>query len=283
MEIEKAEVMGFCFGVRRAVDIVEEKLEEMDQLATLGPIVHNPNVIERLSGKGAEVVDSLDEVEAASVVITAHGAGEEVHKRIKSRGFDLVDTTCPIVHRAQEVAQDVTGEGFKLVIYGEEDHPEVRNILGWVEGKGTAIMDPEEEVDLESGQVALLSQTTKGKKYFFNFATSFLGSHRDQIDDARIVDTTCPETRRRFEAVEDLADNVELVLVVGGKNSANTRKLAEVCASTGVSTHHIQDEKEIEPEWLEDVEGAGITAGASTPQSSVSAVEETIRDLSNKR
>ncbi len=275
--------MGFCFGVRRAVDIVEEKLEEMDQLATLGPIVHNPNVIERLSGKGAEVVDSLDEVEADSVVITAHGAGDEVHRRIKSRGHDLVDTTCPIVHRAQEVAQDLTGEGFKLVIYGEEDHPEVRNILGWVEGRGTAIMDPEEEVDLESGQVALLSQTTKGKKYFFDFATSFLDSHRDQIDDARIVDTTCPETRRRFEAVEDLAGNVELVLVVGGKNSANTRKLAEVCASTGVSTYHIQDEKEIEPEWFEDVDRVGITAGASTPQSSVSAVEKTIRELSNKR
>ena len=283
MEIEKAEVMGFCFGVRRAVEIVEEKLEEMDKLATLGPIVHNPNVIQRLSSKGAEVVDSLDEVDASSVVITAHGAGNEVHKRINEQGLDLVDTTCPIVHRAQEVAQELAEEGFELVIYGEEDHPEIRNILGWIDGKGTAIMDPREELELETGRVALLSQTTKGKKYFFDFATSFLDFNRDQIDDVRIVDTTCPETRRRYEAVEDLARRVELVLVVGGKNSANTRKLAEVCANTGVSTHHIQDESEIKPEWLDGLDRVGITAGASTPQSSVSAVEKTLMRLSDKQ
>lgn len=279
MKIEKAEVLGFCFGVRRAVDIVEDKLQHTEKIATLGPIVHNPNVVQDLSDKGAKVVSSLDEVDVDSVVITAHGAGQEIHNKAESKGLDLVDTTCPIVRKAQETAAELVKEGFDLVIYGEEDHPEIRNILGWIDGHGVAIMDPNQPIELTHGRVALLSQTTKGKKYFFDFATRFLNLHRDELEEVHLVNTTCPETRRRFEAVEDLAERVELVLVVGGKNSANTRKLAEVCANTGVPTHHIQDESEIDPAWIEGLERVGITAGASTPESAVGAVEETLKRM----
>lgn len=279
VKIKKAKVLGFCFGVRRAVDIVEEKLEEKERIATLGPIVHNPNVVKDLCRKGAEVVNSLEQVKTDSVVITAHGAGKEIHERADEQGLDLVDTTCPIVHKAQETAAELTQQGFELVIYGEEDHPEIRNILGWIDGRGVAIMDPRATVELRTGRLALLSQTTKGKKYFFDFATQFLDTNREQIEEARIVNTTCPETRRRYEAVEDLAARVDLVLVVGGKNSANTRKLAEVCSNTGVPTYHIKDETEIDSEWLEGTEKVGITAGASTPQSAVEQVEETLQEM----
>ena len=279
MKIEKADVLGFCFGVRRAVEIVEEKLEHTERIATLGPIVHNPDVVEDLSDKGAKIVNSLDEVEADSVVITAHGAGREIHDQAAEKGLDLVDTTCPIVHKAQETAAELADQGFDLVIYGEEDHPEIRNILGWIDGHGVAIMDPSKEVELTRGQVALLSQTTKGKKYFFDFATRFLDLHQDELEEVHIVNTTCPETRRRYEAVEELADRVDLVLVVGGKNSANTRKLAEVCANTGVPTHHIKDASEIDPAWVEGLDRVGITAGASTPKSAVRLVEQTINRL----
>lgn len=276
MEIVKADLFGFCFGVRRAVDIVEDKLEEHEKIDTLGPIVHNPNVVEDLSEKGAEVVNSLDNVNTDSVIITAHGAGRNIHRDIEDKGLDLIDTTCPIVKKAQETAEDLVNKGYQVVIYGENDHTEVRNILGWLDGKGVAILDPEKEVPIPEGRVALLSQTTKGKKYFFDFAADFLKANRDRLEDVKIVDTTCGETRRRYEAAERLAEQVELILVVGGKNSANTRKLAEVAGNTGVETHHIKDETEIEPGWIEGVDKVGITAGASTPQSAVSAVEETL-------
>lgn len=279
MEIIKADLFGFCFGVRRAVDIVEDKLEEHEKIDTLGPIVHNPNVVEDLSKKGAEVVNALDNVNTDSVIITAHGAGRDIHREIEDKGLDLIDTTCPIVKKAQETAEDLVNKGYQVVIYGENDHTEVRNILGWLDGKGVAILDPEQEVPIPEGRVALLSQTTKGKKYFFDFAADFLKANRDRLEDVKIVDTTCGETRRRYEAAERLAEQVELILVVGGKNSANTRKLAEVAGNTGVETHHIKDETEIEPEWIEGVDKVGITAGASTPQSAVSSVEDTLLEL----
>ncbi len=279
MEIVKADLFGFCFGVRRAVDIVEDKLEEHEKIDTLGPIVHNPNVVEDLSNEGAEVVNSLDNVDTSSVVITAHGAGRDIHSEIENKGLDLIDTTCPIVKKAQETAEDLVNKGYQVVIYGENDHTEVRNILGWLDGKGVAILDPKEEVPIAEGKVALLSQTTKGKKYFFDFAADFLRANRNSLEDVKIVDTTCGETRRRYEAAERLAERVELILVVGGKNSANTRKLAEVAGNTGIETHHIKDETEIEPEWVEGVDKVGITAGASTPQSAVSSVEETLQEL----
>ncbi|MFW6190660.1 MAG: 4-hydroxy-3-methylbut-2-enyl diphosphate reductase, partial [Candidatus Bipolaricaulota bacterium] len=254
-------------------------LEEQEKIDTLGPIVHNPNVVEDLAEEGAEVVNSLDRVDTDSVVITAHGAGREIHSEIESKGLDLIDTTCPIVKKAQETAEDLVNKGYQVVIYGEKDHTEVRNILGWLNGKGVAILDPEKSVPIPEGRVALLSQTTKGKKYFFDFAAEFLRANREELEDVKIVDTTCGETKRRYEAAERLADKVDLILVVGGKNSANTRKLAEVAGNTGVETHHIKDETEIESEWVEGVDKVGITAGASTPQSAVSAVEETLEKL----
>ncbi|MBS3812454.1 MAG: 4-hydroxy-3-methylbut-2-enyl diphosphate reductase [Candidatus Acetothermia bacterium] len=279
MEIIEADLFGFCFGVNRAVDIVEEKLEEQKKIDTLGPIVHNPNVVEDLSEKGAEVVNSLDEVNTDSVIITAHGAGREIHSKIREKGLNLIDTTCPIVRTAQETAEDLVDRGYQVIIYGENDHTEVRNILGWLDGRGIAILDPNADVNIRKGKVALLSQTTKGKKYFFDFAARFLQVHSDELEQVKIVDTTCGETRRRYEAAERLADEVDIILVVGGKNSANTRKLAEVSASTGIETHHIKDETEIEPTWFEGVKRVGITAGASTPQSAVSAVEEVLEQF----
>ncbi len=281
MEIIEADLFGFCFGVNRAVDIVEEKLEEQKKIDTLGPIVHNPNVVEDLSEKGAEVVNSLDKVNTDSVIITAHGAGREIHNKIKEKGLNLIDTTCPIVRTAQETAEDLVDRGYQVIIYGENDHTEVRNILGWLDGRGIAILDPNADVEVRKGKVALLSQTTKGKKYFFNFAARFLQAHNDELEQVKIVDTTCGETRRRYEAAERLADEVDIILVVGGKNSANTRKLAEVSASTGIETHHIKDETEIDPDWFNGVERVGITAGASTPQSAVSAVEKVLEQLNN--
>ncbi len=167
MEIVKADLFGFCFGVSRAVDTVEDKLKEYEKIDTLGPIVHNQDVVEDLSEKGAEVVNSLDNVNTDSVIITAHGAGRDIHREIEEKELNLIDTTCPIVKKAQETAEDLANKGYQVVIYGEKDHTEVRNILGWLDGKGVAILDPEKEVPIPEGRVALLSQTTKRKEVLF--------------------------------------------------------------------------------------------------------------------
>lgn len=277
MEIEKAKVLGFCFGVRRAIAIVEEEAKR-EKLVTLGTTVHNPHVVADLAQKGAKVVSSLDEAQG-TVAITAHGMGEEVYEEIKRRGLRLVDTTCPIVSKAQRAARKLVDEGFKVIIYGEADHKEVRGVLGWTKGQGIAILDPNTQIEIPRRKVALVSQTTKGPEAFVRFVSKFLEKNIARINELRIINTTCPETNERYEAAKDLARRADLMIVVGGKDSANTRKLAETCRATGVETYHIESAAEINPAWLSGKRHVGVTAGASTPDASIEAVIERLKEL----
>lgn len=273
MEIRRAKVLGFCVGVRRAVQLIEREVER-GPLETLGAVVHNPHVVQRLEQRGAKVIQNLAEADSGRVAITAHGVGEAIYQRIEERGLELVDTTCPIVARAQRAAHKLAEEDFDVVIFGEADHPEVKGILGWAEGRGVAILDPAAPVKISRRRVALLSQTTKGQELFVQFVSRFLKRHVDELNEARIINTTCPETGKRYEAAEELARWADLVLVVGGRNSANTRRLAETCAQEGTETHHIEDASEVRLEWLWGRERVGVTAGASTPDE---AIEQVIR------
>jgi len=273
MEIRKAKVLGFCVGVRRAVQLIEQEVER-GPLETLGAVVHNPHVVQRLERQGARVIRDLAEARSGRVAITAHGVGEAVYREIEERGLELVDTTCPIVARAQRAARKLAEAGFDIVIFGEHDHPEVRGILGWSRGRGVAILDPAVSVKIHRRRVALLSQTTKGQELFVRFISEFLARHIGELNEVRIVNTTCPETGKRYESAKELAHWADLMLVVGGRNSANTRRLAETCAKEGVRTYHIEDASEIEPAWLLGKERIGVTAGASTPDL---AIEEVIR------
>ncbi|MGQ9734512.1 MAG: 4-hydroxy-3-methylbut-2-enyl diphosphate reductase [Candidatus Bipolaricaulia bacterium] len=277
MELRKAEVLGFCAGVRRAVRMIEEELEQ-GPLETLGAVVHNPHVVADLERRGARVVRSLEEVRSGRLAITAHGVGEEVYHKIEALGLKLIDTTCPIVSRAQRAAASLAKEGYKAIIFGEADHPEVRGLLGWTKGSGVAILDPSVPLKLPR-RVALLSQTTKGSELFAQFVGRFLEYHLLELEELRIINTTCPETGRRYEAAKELSRWAEVVLVVGGRNSANTRRLAETCARMGVETHLIEDSSEIEQEWLIARERVGLTAGASTPDSAIAAVIRRLEEL----
>jgi 4-hydroxy-3-methylbut-2-enyl diphosphate reductase len=276
MEIRKAKVLGFCVGVRRAVQMIEQELDS-GPLATLGAVVHNSHVIERLAGKGARVVHSLDEVDEGAVAITAHGTAKPIYQKIKQRGLRLIDATCPIVAKAQKVAHKLAEEGFDIIIYGEEDHPEVQGILGWCSGKGVAVLNPEALINLKSRKIALISQTTKGQDFTW-FVRGFLEQSINKLNEARIINTTCPETAKRYQAAEELARWAELILVVGGRNSANTRRLAKMCVSV-VETYHIEDADEVKREWLEGKERIGVTAGASTPDEAIEAVIWQVEEL----
>ncbi len=272
MRVELAAVYGFCPGVRRAVEMVEEHLRRSGPLATLGAIVHNAQVVEELARKGARVVESLAEVKEGAVAITAHGVGPEVFAEIRRRGLFLVDTTCPIVRRAQEAARDLAEEGFFVLIYGEEAHPEVRGLLSWTRGRGKATLNPLEVQEIEGNRLALISQTTKEIGEFWGFVAEVVRRLSSHLREVRALDTTCPETGRRYQAVEELAKKVEALVVVGSRTSANTRKLAEVARHTGLPTFHIERAEELQPEWFREVSRVGVTAGASTPDALVREV-----------
>ncbi len=266
MQVIKADVLGFCFGVRRAVTMIETELEQNAPLCTLGAIVHNTHVVEGLTKKGGRLVRSLDEVPAdEAVAITAHGAGEEVYAEIRERGLRLIDTTCPIVRRAQQTAANLVKDGFFVILYGEAEHPEVKGILSWTTGKGIATQTPDVEIPDGTTRIAVIAQTTKNRQQFAQFAEQATREFASRVSEIRIINTTCPETGRRYQAGSDLAKKVDVILVVGSRSSANTRKLADTCNATGVSTHHIESATEIREDWFAGCSRCGVTAGASTP------------------
>lgn len=279
IEIRLATSLGFCFGVRRAIEMVEEAAETKGRIDSLGSIVHNPVVAERLDERGVGIVRGFEDVAAKSVAITAHGAGPEVYRRAANAGLEMVDTTCPIVARAQRAARRLVNSGFKVIIYGDADHPEVRGVLAWTRGRGVVLAHPDDPVEIPRRKVALLSQTTKSQQMFTDFVAQFLALHIDRINEVRIINTTCPETEDRYEAARRLARDVDLMVVIGGRNSANTAKLAGTCRGAGVETHQIEREDDIAPEWLRGKRRVGVTAGASTPDESVAAAVRRLREI----
>lgn len=283
MRIRKAKALGFCFGVRRAIEVVAEGAEQVGRIDSLGSVVHNPVVVDKLSDKGVRVVSRLDEVESGTIAVTAHGRGPEIVEQAARRGLRLIDATCPIVRKSQKAAQKLCASGFKVIIYGEEDHPEVRGVLAWTQGKGLAILNPEDEIDIPRRKVALLSQTTKSEESFADFVARFVARNVGRINELRVINTTCPETDERYHAARELAAECDLLIVIGGQNSANTCKLAQTCASTGVETHHIETAAEIEPAWLEDKECVGVTAGASTPDESIDEAVARLKQMDKER
>jgi 4-hydroxy-3-methylbut-2-enyl diphosphate reductase len=169
--------------------------------------------------------------------------------------------------------------GFKVIIFGDEAHPEVSGVLAWTRGRGIVLASPDDPVEIPRRKVALMSQTTKSQHMFTDFVAAFLAKHIDRINEVRIINTTCPETEDRYAAARELAATVDVMIVIGGKNSANTGKLAGTCRNAGVETHQIEREDEIAPDWLRGKTQVGVTAGASTPDESVQAVVRRLREI----
>lgn len=276
METEKAVELGFCTGVRRAIEILEKAAQRSGPLLTLGPVVHNQRVMEKLSRFGIRAVDNVEQLEGSTVAISSHGVSPAVVERMKAQGLQIVDTTCPFVRRAQAAARSLADAGFFVVIFGEESHPEVQGVLGWAEGRGIATLElPRLEKALH--RVGILSQTTQSFSGFTAFVSSFADSHLASVTELRVVNTVCDATRRRQEAALDLARRVNMMLVVGSRRSANTRRLTELCSAV-VETHLIDGADEIDALQFGADWRIGVTAGASTPDE---AIEEVITRLSN--
>jgi 4-hydroxy-3-methylbut-2-enyl diphosphate reductase len=282
MEIFLASEMGFCFGVRRAVEMMEEATLERGQMVSLGSVVHNPGVVSQLKERGLDVVATVDQVGASPVAITAHGVSESVVQELEAKGVPIVDTTCPIVTRSQQWAKRLAEEGFAVIVFGDPDHKEMRGVMGWAQGKAYAVPTFEAIDDLPSdlpGRVGVLSQTTETEGHFAEFVRQLLERRMDRISELRVINTLCNATTSQQAAAEELAHRVDLMIVIGGRESANTRHLAEVAREQGCETYHVESAAELRPEWLVGRERVGVSAGASTPDDAVEAVVARLREL----
>ncbi|MEW6034224.1 MAG: 4-hydroxy-3-methylbut-2-enyl diphosphate reductase [Chloroflexota bacterium] len=281
METEKAREIGFCFGVRRAIDLLEEAAREHGTVETLGAVVHNRVVIEELARGGVRIADSLEDVKGNVIAISSHGVGPQVLEQIRGRHLEVIDATCPRVRRAQRAARDLARSGFYVIVFGDANHPEVKGVLGWAGGKGIACADPERlsELDGMSGRIGILSQTTQSHASFAAFAADILSRSLHQLREVRLVNTICQATRRRQAAAIELARRHDLVIVVGGHSSSNTRRLAEACAAVGAETHLVETAAEVDVSWLSGARSIGIAAGTSTPDSAIEEVIARLREL----
>ncbi|MCI2426194.1 4-hydroxy-3-methylbut-2-enyl diphosphate reductase [Candidatus Acetothermia bacterium] len=279
MEIERAKVLGFCCGVRRTIKMIETALSADQPLATLGAIVHNTTVVNELAARGARPVSDLAEVTERVVAITAHGAPRQIFSQIKARGLQIINTTCPIVHKAQQRAAELTAAGFTVVICGEENHPEVKGILSWTDGTGIASLSADLKLPPVERGIALIAQTTIKEEFFADFACQ-LASRYNKTYKIKIINTTCPEASYRYSEAEELAKRTDAIIVIGNRNSANTCNLTKIAGGKGIA-YHIEQASEIDPSWLKGVKRMGITAGTSTPDGLINEVIKTLQRLVN--
>jgi 4-hydroxy-3-methylbut-2-enyl diphosphate reductase len=268
---------GFCFGVRRAMKMAEELLARHGNGVTLGPLIHNKEAVARLLGMGLRTVESVGEIEPGEVVmLRTHGTGPAAITALQEMGVTLVDATCPFVARAQKEAAHYQQEGYQVLVLGEPDHPEARGIA---EHTGEAATIVESAADLAGlklhKKVAVVCQTTQRLDNLQALVHELL----PRVNELCVANTICDATTKRQEASLQVACEVDLMIVIGGKHSANTTRLAQICAETGTPTHHIETVAELEAGWLEGVESVGVTAGASTPEWLIEEVVERLNEL----
>ncbi|MBQ2088105.1 MAG: 4-hydroxy-3-methylbut-2-enyl diphosphate reductase [Selenomonas sp.] len=261
MEVILADYLGFCYGVKRAITIAQENASSDGKACTLGPIIHNPQMVERLRSEGVGTVDELAEMDEGTIIIRSHGVGPRIYAEAERRGLELVDATCPHVKKAQLSAKALVDDGYSVVIIGEKRHPEVHSIFEWSDGKA-AIVETEEEAEAlhSCAKLGIVCQTTFSGAKFKQIVSRLLEKSRD----IRIQRTLCTATDQRQAAALAVAAKVDLMLVIGGKNSANTTRLARICEEKCL-TYHIETAEELQDEWFDKIEKIGITAGASTP------------------
>jgi len=276
VQVKKAREFGLCFGVRRAIKIIEKAAKEHKEIATLGPIVHNRLVVAKLAEMGIKIINELDQAQDKVIAISSHGAPPLLLSQIQSRKLQVIDTTCPIVRSAQKAAKKLAQAGLRVVIFGEATHPEVKGLLGWAGNNAIATLNGEDAANIElPRRLGIISQTTQSHAKFVEFINEVIRGVSPNVQEIRIIDTLCQETQRRQEAAIELAEKSDMMIVVGGHNSANTKCLAQVCSPT-VETHLIETAAEIQMDWLSGKQNIGVTAGASTPDE---AVEEVVHKL----
>lgn len=286
MEVKVAKTAGFCFGVQRAVDKVYELIDScQDRLFTLGPIIHNEEVVNDLEKKGVRVA-SEEELKTlpkgSTVVIRSHGVGKKVYDQLKECGLSYVDVTCPFVLKIHRIVEKESKAGSHIVIIGDPDHPEVVGICGWCIGSYTVIRTKQDALDFvppESKNVCIVSQTTFNYNKFKDLVEILREKRYDNtvLNILNILNTICNATEERQREAKNIAGEVDTMLVVGGRHSSNTQKLFEICKKECENTYYIQTPVDLDSEMFQCSSYVGITAGASTPNKIIEEVQEHVR------
>ncbi len=286
MEVKVAKTAGFCFGVQRAVDKVYELIDSCpDRLFTLGPIIHNEEVVNDLEKKGVRVA-SEEELktlpEGSTVVIRSHGVGKKVYDQLEECGLSYVDVTCPFVLKIHRIVEKESKAGSHIVIIGDPDHPEVVGICGWCIGPYTVIrtkQDAQDFVPPEGKNVCIVSQTTFNYNKFKDLVEILRKKRYDNtvLNILNILNTICNATEERQREAKSIAGEVDTMLVVGGRHSSNTQKLFEICKKECENTYYIQTPVDLDSDMFQCSSYVGITAGASTPKKIIEEVQEHVR------
>jgi (E)-4-hydroxy-3-methyl-but-2-enyl pyrophosphate reductase len=277
MEIILDEGAGFCFGVERAMKMTEEVARSTKgHVVTIGPLIHNPQVIEELKKQGVEVAAEDSDLHEAVAIIRTHGVAPEVEKRLRRKSKRLVDATCPYVKKSHQYAELLQREGYHILIIGDKNHPEIKGLLGCAGERVTVINDPDEADSLPHfPKLGIIIQTTYPIEKLQKIIAKLVG----RSTELRLYNTICDYTSDRQTITASIARRVQLMYVIGGRNSANTNKLADACRQQGVETRLIEVAGEIDERDLEKVERVGITAGASTPEIRIAEVIERLEQI----
>ncbi|MHC4291336.1 MAG: 4-hydroxy-3-methylbut-2-enyl diphosphate reductase [Planctomycetota bacterium] len=273
MKVLVAEKCGFCPGVRAAINLAQKTLETENQVYSLGHIIHNEDVVNQLSESGLSTVDSIENIDSGTVLIRSHGATLAELDQIREKGLKIVDATCVLVKRVQKIARQLNEEGYEVVMIGDKGHPEVKAVVGSTDD--VKVVGTPEDLDKISlnRKLGVICQTTQSPGHFADMIAAI---SRRGFSEMKIINTLCRETMERQTAAVKLCRQVDVMFVLGGLHSANTRKLAELCKKHNSQTYHLQNWAELDKNCLFGKATAGVTAGASTPDE---VIEEFVRNL----
>ena len=285
MKVKVARTAGFCFGVKRAVDKVYQLIEQgIQPIYTLGPIIHNEEVVSDLAARGVQVIEEkdLDTLSEGTVVIRSHGVGREVYDKLETNHLDYVDVTCPFVLKIHRIVEKQSQVGKHIVIFGDPGHPEVKGICGWCEGAYTVLKnkeDTEQFLPPEGKEICVVSQTTFNYNKFQELVEILCKKRYDNsvLNMGDILNTICNATEERQKEAQNIAGEVDTMLVIGGRHSSNTQKLFEICKEECGNTYYIQTPVDLDSEMFHRSSCVGITAGASTPKKIIEEVQEHVR------
>lgn len=280
MEVRIAENAGFCFGVKRAMKMAWDELEnkEDDDIYSLGPLIHNKQAVDKYKEKGLVEIDSLDKIPNDSkLIIRSHGVGKNVYTDSESKNMDIIDTTCPFVKKIHDIVKEFSSKGYRIIVIGNANHPEIIGINGWCDNEAIVI-NSEEEIDNNlfdpCDKYCVVSQTTANLEFFDKIVNMLKG----KINNLTVKNTICFATKERQLSAIDLANEVDCMVVIGGKHSSNTQKLVNICKDI-VPTFSIETKEELNKEMLGGFKVAGVTAGASTPDWIIDEVIEYLKEI----
>jgi len=274
MEVFLAEKCGFCLGVKNAITLARETLARQQGVYSLGPIIHNQQVVDELAQAGLKAVKSVEQIPSGTVLIRSHGATRRQFQEIKDKGLEIVDATCVLVKRLQKISHELNEQGYKVVIIGDEEHPEVQAIIGYADN--VAVIGSQADLHKLSGhgKLGVICQTTQSPDHFAHMVGEIV---KKGFSELKVINTLCREAIKRQDSAVKLCEQVDIMFVLGGLNSANTKKLAELCKKHNSQTFHLQNWDELDKSILRGAATAGVTAGASTPDWVIDEFVEKLR------